>query len=78
MRGQEESPQEGAGEGAWAADLEAVFSSCCHLGPHELAIGFFCGGKGELRPTDAKHRRLPRLGEADKEFNVRVGSGSQT
>lgn len=25
VRGQEESPQEGAGEGAWAADLEAVF-----------------------------------------------------
>lgn len=59
VRGQEESPQEGAVEGARAANLEAGFSSCCHLGSRDLAIGFFCAGKGEPRPIVAKRGSPP-------------------
>ena len=78
VRGQEERTQEGAVDGARSANLEAGFSSCWHLGPHDLAIGFFCAGKGKARPIGVKHRSPPWPGEADEEFNVRVGSSSQT
>lgn len=48
-------------EGAQAAEMEAHFSSCCHLSYCDLAIGFFCAGKGELRHIVAKDRSPPGL-----------------
>lgn len=64
-------------EGAQAAEIEAHFSSCCHLSSCDLAIGFFCEGERGAETHCCKGQKSTRLGEVEEEFNVRVGSSSR-